>query len=163
MERGSVPWFSVFFRPNHESAAVALLQSPFLTPVVTIEQRSVLTNSFFLKEFVRPGWLATVSEFAILEKNLNAGKIAATLSRAGQIIQRKSIDQREQTQTIEETISNHGEHREHGKGEHTRHSQGGGGNHMGTDRIRRLRHGASACVRRLSAPGRLCWSQQAGS
>jgi len=56
MERGSVPWFSVFFRPNHESAAVALLQSPFLTPVVTspfltpvvtIEQRSVLTNSFF--------------------------------------------------------------------------------------------------------------------
>ena len=42
------------------------------------------------------------------EKNLNSGKIAATLSRAGQIIHRKSIDQREQTQTIEETISNHG-------------------------------------------------------
>src|SRR5208337_440419 len=63
------------------------------------------------------------------EKNLNAGKIAATLSRAGQIIQRKSIDQREQTQTIEETISNHGEHREHGEGEHTRCSQGGRGNH----------------------------------
>ena len=41
------------------------------------------------------------------EKNLNSGKIAATLTRAGQIIQRKSIDQREQTQTIEETISNH--------------------------------------------------------
>jgi hypothetical protein len=34
------------------------------------------------------------------EKNLNAGKTAATLSRAGQIVQRKSIDQREQTQTI---------------------------------------------------------------
>ena len=31
------------------------------------------------------------------EKNLNAGKIAAILSRAGQIIHRKSIDQREQT------------------------------------------------------------------
>ena len=31
---------------------------------------------------------------------------------------------------------------------------------MGTDRIRRLRHGAAACVRRLSAPGHLCWSQQ---
>jgi len=31
------------------------------------------------------------------EKNLNSGKIAATLSRAGQIIKRKSIDQREQT------------------------------------------------------------------
>ena len=28
MERGSVPCFSVFFRPNHESAPVALLQSP---------------------------------------------------------------------------------------------------------------------------------------
>src|SRR5208337_4979732 len=41
------------------------------------------------------------------EKNLNSGKIAATLSRAGQIIHRKSINQREQTQTIEETISNH--------------------------------------------------------
>ena len=54
------------------------------------------------------------------EKKLNSGKIAATLSRAGQIIQSKSIDQREQTQTIEETISNHGEHREHGEGEHTR-------------------------------------------
>jgi|SRR5271157_1633658 len=27
MERGSVPCFSVFFRPNHESAPVALLQS----------------------------------------------------------------------------------------------------------------------------------------
>ena len=38
------------------------------------------------------------------EKNLNSGKIAATLGRAGQIIQRKSIDQQEQTQTIEETI-----------------------------------------------------------
>jgi hypothetical protein len=63
------------------------------------------------------------------EKNLNSGKIAATLSRAGQIIQRKSIDHREQTQTIEETISNHGEHREHGEGEHTRCSQGGRGNH----------------------------------
>jgi hypothetical protein len=49
MERGSVPCFSVFFRPNHESAAVALLQSPFLTLIVTIEQRSVLTN-FFLKK-----------------------------------------------------------------------------------------------------------------
>ena len=60
------------------------------------------------------------------EKNLNSGKIAATLSRAGQIIQRKSIDYREQTQTIEETISNHGEH---GEGEHTRCSQGGRGNH----------------------------------
>ena len=60
------------------------------------------------------------------EKNLNSGKIAATLSRAGQIIQRKSIDQREQIQTIEETISNHGEH---GEGEHTRCSQGGRGNH----------------------------------
>ena len=34
-----------------------------------------------------------------------------------------------QTQTIEETISNHGEHREHGEGEHTRCSQGGRGNH----------------------------------
>ena len=34
---------------------------------------------------------------------------------------------------------------------------------MGTDRIRRLRHGASACVRRLSAPGRLCWSQLSGA
>ena len=33
---------------------------------------------------------------------------------------------------------------------------------MGTDRIRRLRHGAAACVRRLSAPGHLCWSQQVG-
>src|SRR5208283_642507 len=55
------------------------------------------------------------------EKNLNSGKIAATSSRAGQIIQRQSIDQREQTQTIEETISNHGEH--------TRCSQGGKGNH----------------------------------
>ncbi len=44
------------------------------------------------------------------EKNLNAGKITATSSRAGQIIQSKSIDQREQTQTIEETISNHGDH-----------------------------------------------------
>jgi len=43
------------------------------------------------------------------EKNLNSGKIAATLGRAGQIIQIKSIDQQEQTQTIEETISNHGE------------------------------------------------------
>src|SRR5271157_6227562 len=62
------------------------------------------------------------------EKNLNSGKIAATLGRAGQIIQRKSIDQREQTQTIEETISNHGEHREHGEGEHTRCSPGGRGN-----------------------------------
>jgi len=30
---------------------------------------------------------------------------------------------------------------------------------MGTDRIRRLRHGTAACVRRLSAPGHLCWSQ----
>ena len=60
------------------------------------------------------------------EKNLNSGKIAATLSRAGQIIQRKSIDQREQTQTIEETISNH---REHGEGERTGCSQGGKGNH----------------------------------
>ena len=39
------------------------------------------------------------------KKKLNSGKIAATLTRAGQIIQRKSIDQREQTQTIEETIS----------------------------------------------------------
>src|SRR5271157_296246 len=48
MERGLVPCFSVFFRPNHESATVALLQSPFLTPIVTIEQRSVLTN-FFLR------------------------------------------------------------------------------------------------------------------
>ena len=38
------------------------------------------------------------------EKKLNSGKITATLSRAGQIIQGKSIDQREQTQTIEETI-----------------------------------------------------------
>ena len=38
------------------------------------------------------------------EKKLNSGKITATLSRAGQIIQRKSIDHREQTQTIEETI-----------------------------------------------------------
>ena len=46
----------------------------------------------------------------VVEKNLNAGRIAATLSRAGQIIQRKSIDQREQTQAIEEMISNHGEH-----------------------------------------------------
>ncbi|MGB2610780.1 MAG: hypothetical protein WBC80_17530, partial [Isosphaeraceae bacterium] len=35
-------------------------------------------------------------------KNLNAGKIAATLSRTGQIIQRKSIDQREQTLITEE-------------------------------------------------------------
>ena len=33
---------------------------------------------------------------------------------------------------------------------------------MGTDRIRRLRHGAAVCVRRLSAPGHLCWSQQVG-
>ena len=41
----------------------------------------------------------------LVEKKLNSGKIAATLSRAGQIIHRKSIDQREQTQTIEETIS----------------------------------------------------------
>ena len=63
------------------------------------------------------------------EENLNSGKIVATSSRAGQIIQRKSIDQREQTQTIEETISNHREHREHGEGEHTRCSQGGRGNH----------------------------------
>ena len=63
------------------------------------------------------------------EKNLNSGKIAATLSRAGQIIQRKSIDQREQTQAIEEMISNHGEHRAHGEGEHTRCSQDGRGNH----------------------------------
>ena len=39
------------------------------------------------------------------EKKLNSGKIAATLSRAGQIIHRKSIDQREQTQAIEEMIS----------------------------------------------------------
>ncbi len=62
------------------------------------------------------------------EKNLNAGKITATSSRAGQIIQSKSIDQREQTQTIEETISNDGEH---GEGEHTRCSQGGRGNHDG--------------------------------
>jgi hypothetical protein len=54
------------------------------------------------------------------EKKLNSGKIAATLSRAGQIIHRKSIDQREQTQAIEEMISNHGEHRAHGEGEHTR-------------------------------------------
>jgi len=36
------------------------------------------------------------------KKNLNAGKIAATLSRANQIIQRKSIDQREQTLITEE-------------------------------------------------------------
>src|SRR5208337_3358364 len=36
------------------------------------------------------------------EKNLNSGKIAATLSRAGQIIHRKSIDQREQTLITEE-------------------------------------------------------------
>src|SRR5271165_1824187 len=36
------------------------------------------------------------------EKNLNSGKITATLSRAGQIIQRKSIDQREQTLVTEE-------------------------------------------------------------
>jgi len=36
------------------------------------------------------------------EKNLNLGKITATLSRAGQIIQRKSIDQREQTLVTEE-------------------------------------------------------------
>ena len=36
------------------------------------------------------------------EKNLNSGKIAATLSRAGQIIHRKSIDQREQTRITEE-------------------------------------------------------------
>jgi len=57
------------------------------------------------------------------EKKLNSGKIDATSSRAGQIIQRKSVDQREQTQTIEETISNHGER------EHKRHSQGGRGNH----------------------------------
>ena len=62
------------------------------------------------------------------EKKLNSGKIAASLSRAGQIIQRKSIDQREQTQTIEETISNHGEHRAHGEGEHARCSPGGRGN-----------------------------------
>ncbi len=54
------------------------------------------------------------------EKNLNSGKIAATLGRANQIIHRMIIDQREQTQTIEETISNHGEHREYGEGEHTR-------------------------------------------
>ena len=33
---------------------------------------------------------------------LNSGKIAATLSRAGQIIKRKSIDQREQTLITEE-------------------------------------------------------------
>src|SRR5208282_328411 len=36
------------------------------------------------------------------EKNLNSWKIAATLTRAGQIIQRKSIDQREQTLITEE-------------------------------------------------------------
>src|SRR5208337_1210658 len=36
------------------------------------------------------------------EKKLNSGKITATLSRAGQIIQRKSIDQREQTLVTEE-------------------------------------------------------------
>ena len=65
------------------------------------------------------------------EKKLNSGKIAATLSRAGQIIHRKSIDQREQTQAIEEMISNHGEHRAHGEGEHTRCSQGGRGNPHG--------------------------------
>jgi len=41
------------------------------------------------------------------ERNLDSGKIAATLSRAGQIIKRKCIDHREQTQTIDETISNH--------------------------------------------------------
>src|SRR5208337_1146573 len=35
-------------------------------------------------------------------KKLNAEKIAATLSRAGQIIQRKNIDQREQTLVTEE-------------------------------------------------------------
>src|SRR5271157_3421669 len=60
------------------------------------------------------------------EKNLNSGKIGATLGRAGQIIRKRSIDQREQTQTIEETISNH---REHGEGERTGCSQGGKGNH----------------------------------
>src|SRR5208283_4285313 len=62
------------------------------------------------------------------EKISTRGEITATLGRAGQIIQRKSIDQREQTQTIEETISNHGEDREHGEGEHTRCSPGGRGN-----------------------------------
>ena len=36
------------------------------------------------------------------EEKLNSGKIAATLTRAGQIIQRKSIDQREQTLVTEE-------------------------------------------------------------
>jgi len=29
----------------------------------------------------------------------------------------------------------------------------------GTDRVRRLRHGAAACMRRVSAPCHLCWSQ----
>ncbi len=36
------------------------------------------------------------------EKKLNSGKIAATLARAGQIVQRKSIDEREQTLVTEE-------------------------------------------------------------
>src|SRR5208337_1801406 len=62
------------------------------------------------------------------EKNLNSGKLAATLGRAGQIIRKKSIDHREQTQTIEETISNHAEHTAHREGQHTRCSQGGRGN-----------------------------------
>ena len=62
------------------------------------------------------------------EKKLNSGKIAATLGRTGQIIRKKSMDQREQTQTIEETISNHGEHTELGEERHTRCSQGGRGN-----------------------------------
>jgi hypothetical protein len=39
MERGSVPCFSVFFPPNHESAPVALLQSLFL-PILAKSPRN---------------------------------------------------------------------------------------------------------------------------
>ena len=47
-------------------------------------------------------WLMRPSRGIVLKKGLNSGKITATLSRAGQIIQRKSIDQREQTLVTEE-------------------------------------------------------------
>ncbi len=49
MERGSVPCFSVFFRPNHESAPVALLQSLetedyFYQVVRYVERKSLRAN-----------------------------------------------------------------------------------------------------------------------
>src|SRR5271166_2067200 len=54
MERGSVPCFSVFFRPNHESASVALLQSRSSTPIHGVISRDLRAPSRFrLRKFAR--------------------------------------------------------------------------------------------------------------